>query len=324
MNKYVTEIQTEEALHLSKNSSATGIDGCPYELWKIVKKRHENTTGEGNPSFNIVKVLTSILWDIQQNGVDENTQFALGWMCPIYKKEDRTEISNYRPIMLLNTDYKLLTKILALQLRDHITSLIHTNQAKFIPKRSIFHHIRLANAIIDFAEVTEVNGAIVVLDQEKAYDKVRHDYLWDMLNAFNLPETFISTVKTLYHNATTQVVVNGFLSNPYKITRGIRQGDPLSCALFNLAIEPLACMIRKDANFKGISLPGEDEPLKAKFFADDTCVYMSKLSKGDSFDLITMILDDDWCLVSGAKFNIEKTKVVPIGSEEYREQVVRT
>ena len=261
-----------------------------------------------------------MLRDIQQNGVDEDTQFALGWMCPIYKKKDKTEISNYRPITLLNTDYKLLTKILALQLKDHITSLIHTDQAGFIPKRSIFHHIRLANTIIDFAEVTEVDGAIIALDQEKAYDKVRHNYLWDTLNAFNLPETFVNTVKTLYQNATTQVMVNGFLSDPYKITRGIRQGDPLSCALFDLAIEPLACMIRKDANFKGISLPGTSEPLKAKFFADDTSVYMSK---EDSFDLVTMLLED-WCLVSGAKFNIGKTEVVPIGSEEHRRRVVST
>lgn len=172
MNNYVTERQTEEALHLAKNSSATGIDGCPYELWKVLKVRHESPTGEGNPSFNIVKVLTMVLRDIQQNSINEDTQFALGWMCPIYMKKDRTKISNYRPITLLNMDYKLLTKILALQLRDHISSLIHTNQARFIPKRSIFHHIRLANAIINFAKVMEVDGAIVALDQEKAYDKV--------------------------------------------------------------------------------------------------------------------------------------------------------
>ena len=320
MNQRVTEAQMEEALHLSKNGSATGMDGCPYELWKALKSRHVRTAGEGKASFDIIKVMTLVLRDIQQKGVDGDTQFALGWMCPIYKKKDKTEISNYRPITLLNTDYKLLTKILALQLRDHIKSLIHTDQAGFIPKRSIFHHIRLANTIIDFAEVTEVDGAIVALDQEKAYDKVRHDYLWDTLNAFNLPETFVNTVRSLYQNATTQVVVNGFQSDPYKITRGIRQGDPLSCALFDLAIEPLACMIRKDANFKGISLPGMDEPLKAKFFADDTCVYMSK---DDSFDLITMLLGD-WCLVSGAKFNIEKTEVVPIGPEEHRRRVART
>ena len=98
-------------------------------------------------------------------------------MCPIYKKKDRTEISNYRPITLLNTDCKLLTKALAIQLMDHIRDLIHRDQAGFIPKRSIFDHIKLAEAIISYAEAAEVNGAIIALDQEKAYDKIHHKYL---------------------------------------------------------------------------------------------------------------------------------------------------
>lgn len=177
MDHPILETQTEVALHLSKNRLATRMDGCPYKLWKALQDKHEWATDARKPSFNIIKTLTMVLWDIQQNGVDEMTQFTLGWLCPIYKKKERSVISNYRPITLLNTDYKILTKVLVLQLCDHIMSVIHSDQAGFIPKRSIFHHIRLANAIINFAEVTEVDGAIIVLNQEKAYDKVRHDYL---------------------------------------------------------------------------------------------------------------------------------------------------
>ena len=102
--------------------------------------------------------------------------------------------------------------------------------------------------------------------------------------------------------------------------RGIRQGDPLSCAIFDLAIEPLACTIRKDANLQGIRVLTLKEPLKAKFFANDTSMY---LSKTDKFDFLQMILDD-WCQVSGAKFNKGKTEVVPIGTLAHREQVVST
>ena len=69
-------------------------------------------------------------------------------MCPIYKKKDHTDISNYRLITLLNTDYKILVKVLAIQLVDHIHSLIHEDQVGFIPRRSIFNQIRLAQSII--------------------------------------------------------------------------------------------------------------------------------------------------------------------------------
>jgi hypothetical protein len=116
-------------------------------------------------------------------------------MCPIYKKKDPTDISNYRPITLLNTDYKLLTKVLAIQLMEPIHNLVHLDQAGFIPGRTIADHIRLAKAIINFAELTEENGAIVALDQEKAYDKIMHDYLWETLNSFTItPSSRTTTI----------------------------------------------------------------------------------------------------------------------------------
>lgn len=194
-------------------------------------------------------------------------------MCPIYKKKDPTEISNYRPITLLNTNYKLLTKALAMQLVSDLEMLIHLDQAGFIPNRPIFNQIRLAQTIIDYAEAMGEDGAIVTLDQEKAYDKIKHDYLWATLEKFNLPPTFIKTIKALYQNAHTQVAINGILSQPYQVTRGVRQGNPLSCALFDIAIEPLACRLRNNPNLKGISIPGTDDKLIMSLFADDTNLY---------------------------------------------------
>jgi hypothetical protein len=64
----------------------------------------------------------------------------------------------------------------------------------FIPKRSIFNHIRLAKAIINYAEIAEEDSTIIVLDQEKAHDKIRHDYLWMTLESFGIPQPFIKTV----------------------------------------------------------------------------------------------------------------------------------
>ena len=239
-------------------------------------------------------------------------------MCPLYKKKDPTEISNYRPITLLNTDYKILTKALAVQLAVKIADLIHPDQAGFIRKCLIFNQIRLAKAIIDYAEITEENGAIVALDQEKAYDKIKHDYLWAVMERFGLPRIFVNTVKTLYTNASTMVAINGILSDPFKVSRGVRQGDPLSCALFDLAIEPMACRLRSDPNLQGYSIPGTEEKLIVSLFADDTSIY---LSQHDKMDDIQDILDN-WCQASGAKFNIDKTEIIPIGTLEHRNRVI--
>ena len=102
LNWKATQEQSEEALRLSKNGSATGMDGCPYELWKTLHERYNTACQMNKEGFNICKVLTEVFNDIQTHGVDPNTEFALGWMCPIYKKKDPTEICNYRPITLMN------------------------------------------------------------------------------------------------------------------------------------------------------------------------------------------------------------------------------
>ena len=320
MNALLDKNSVIEALNHSKNGTATGTDGCPYELWKALKRRHENDVKAGRKGFDIANVLTIVYQDIQTYGLEKTSNFALGWMCPIYKKKDPTEISNYRPITLLNTDYKILTKALAVQLINEIEHLIHSDQAGFIRNRSIFNHIRLAKTIIDYAEAAEENGAIVALDQEKAYDKIKHDYLWTTMEKFGIPRTFINTVRSLYSNAHTMVAINGTFSKPYKVTRGVRQGDPLSCALFDLAIEPLACRLRTDHRLRGYNIPGSEEKLITTLFADDTNLY---LSKHDKMDDVKEILEE-WCLASGAKFNIEKTEIIPIGTPEHRNQIIQT
>jgi len=110
----VTEEQVSQALRRTKDGTATGLDGCPYELWKALEKRHNKLRTTNTPSLDIIKALTYLFQDIQEHGVDKRTSFMTSWMCLLFKKKDPTEISNYRPITLLNTVYKLLTKVLAL------------------------------------------------------------------------------------------------------------------------------------------------------------------------------------------------------------------
>ncbi|CDO76740.1 hypothetical protein BN946_scf184813.g10 [Trametes cinnabarina] len=311
----------EFALKYAKTGTAPGVDGIQYEVWKTLHDRfREDSRHADRASFDVLAVLQAAFADIQQNGVCASTAFAEGWMAPIWKeKGEKTKVVNYRPITVLNTDYKLLTKIMAVKLAAAAPSIVHPAQAGFVPGRKLRDQTQLARMMMLWAEAKEVNGAIVALDQEKAYDKIAHDYLWRVLERFGIPEPFITMVKSLYANAETSVMVNGAMSETYRIYRGVRQGDPLSCLLFDLAIEPLSAMIRK-SNLKGFELPGHLEVLKATLFADDTTTY---LTEDDKFEDLQSILNT-WCSAAKAKFNISKTEIIPIGTPAYREEFAWT
>jgi len=140
------------------------------------------------------------------------------------------------------------------------------------------------------------------------------------LETFHLPHPFISLTKSLYQHATTRVAINRILSAPFPVQQGVRQGDPLSCTLFDLAIELLACKIRNHPHIKGIPIPSTPQNPKITMFADDTTLF---LSETDRLDTIYDVLDH-WYKASGAKFNTEKMEIVLIGTEDYRTTVITT
>ena len=315
----VTRGDVAEALRRSATGKATGVDGIPYEFWTTLDARWFRLRGTEEPQFDCLQLLTLVYKDIEDHGTCKEAGFADGWMCPLYKKKDRRDIANYRPITLLNSDYKIYTKVLAMKLARVVTEIVHPDQAGFIPGRQISDQTQACRIMIDYAEAMEENGVIVALDQEKAYDKIAHDYLWEALAHFGIPEEFTTRLKSLYQHAQTVVILNGETSSPFRVTRGVRQGDPLSCLVFDIAIEPLACAMRA-SNLSGFEIPGAARRQIASLFADDTSTFLSSTDKWS--DLWAII--NRWCTGSRARFNRDKTEVIPIGSAEYRAQVLET
>ncbi len=312
--------EIEAALLCSAPRKAPGVDGLPAEFWLKLHKAYQGKTKRGKPAFNVISLLKGAFNSVALKGVAPGSDFAKGWVCPIYKlKGDPRQACNYRPITVLNTDYKLMAKALAARLAVVAPTMIHEDQAGFVPGRRIFDHTRLAQVMIDYAELCEDEGALVALDQEKAYDKINHTYLWAVLRRMRFPEIFIMTVQRLYERAESLVFVNGRASPAYRIIRGVRQGDPVSCLLFDLAIEPLAIALRA-APLRGFTIPGVRCRIITALFADDTAVY---LSAQDSYGTLLLVLER-WCAASRARFNADKTELLPIGPKSYREKVLTT
>ena len=313
------EDQVREALRQTNREKAPGLDRIPVELWKLMDDQflEANKRDEPNCKCDIVWILTQVFLDIEEYGMDARAELNKGCMTPIYKKKSPDDIANYRPITL-NTDYKIYTKALSIRLAEVVPQVVNKDQAGFIQNRSIFDQVKTTKMVIDYMERMGRRGAVVALDQEKAYDKILHPYLWAVLERFSFPPRFIGTIRALYAGARTKILINGELSRPIRIVRGVHQGDPLSCLLFDLAIEPLAESVRRAENLRGIQIPTQREHLKIKLFADDTTVFL--LERDEIRDLQRVL--SQWCAVSGAKFNIEKTEIIPMGTAAQRQQIV--
>jgi hypothetical protein len=146
MDRELTGEDIREALKFSKNGKAPGLDGIPYEFFRILDIKFQQMKGTLQVTFDIMNFLARLYRHIEVNGITKDTNFNDGWLCPIYKKGDKALIQNYRPITLLNTDYKLMTKAYSLRLMDIAPSLVHLDQAGFMKGRKIenqFHQIRV-------------------------------------------------------------------------------------------------------------------------------------------------------------------------------------
>ena len=156
--KYLTEVS--KALKEAAVRKASCLDGLPSELWKACATRYDQDTRAEKLGFDI----TSLFNDIERNGVQEGMGFSKGWICPIYKKNNARDIGNYRPITLLNADYKVMTRAIANRLAVVVEDVFHKDQAGFVPGHHIHEHTKLSKLMIDYANAEEVNGIIVALD----------------------------------------------------------------------------------------------------------------------------------------------------------------
>jgi hypothetical protein len=176
------------------------------------------------------------------------------------------ECENYRGISLLNTTYKLLSNILLNRLNPYIKKVVGDYQASFMLGKSRIDQIHLVKQVVEMSHEFDKDIHLLFVDFKAAYDSINREKLWEVMGKLGIPAKLTRVIKACTYNSKSKVSFGGDLSEEFPVTTGLRQGDALSPALFNIALESVMRVVMTQA--KGIELEN-NQNLAAVAYADD-------------------------------------------------------
>ena len=279
------------ALKHSAPGKAPGLDGLPVDLYR-------KCADVCAPLLALLYTAIGVLGDVPVGFLD-------GVVIVIYKSGPKVQASNYRPITLLNTDYRVLAKVLAYRLRRVQQSLIQPEQTAFLPGRHIGENIMLIQ-LLPSALGPHSRAATVFLDFYKAYDTVSRPFMFSVLETVGLGDGFLTWVKLLLRSTQACALVNGWRSGFQPYTAGVRQGCPLAPQLYLFIAQALLSFL-KQRGF-GVRL-SSGRLITAGQFADDAQVFLDSIHQVSAFLSAMGVFK----AASGQGLNMDKTLVLPIG-----------
>ena len=222
---------------------------------------------------------------------------------------DLLKMASWRPIILLNSDYKIISKVITNRIKLHLDKIVNKDQTAFIKGRQIMENIRKIMDILETSEHLNLLGVFLSVDFLKAFDRVEYPAVYKTLEWFNFGPELIKWVKLLFTNFLLYTMNNGYFSNPIKASKGLFQGNPVAPYLFILVMETLAIKIRQNKKIKGLKVG--DQELLLILFTDDMGLVLD--FKQEVWDNVVYEMDR-FQENTGMKINYDKTTVYRLGS----------
>ena len=297
----ITEEELRQTL-LTCSDSAPGPDGIPYSIIGLLWSRFG-------------PILTSA-WKFSLESRTLAPSHKVSYLKLIPKAGKNLEkLTNWRPISLSNCDHKIITKAYAKRLCMKVAPKIGEAQTAYLKGRLINDNLRAMLSTIEISRLEEIEGLIVALDAKKAFDSVSHDYIEKCLKEFGCTR-FIPIFRTLYKDLNTDILINGKIVKGFKIRRGVKQGDALSCILFIICMEPLLRNIERNPNIVPLTSALVESNLpKSYSYADDVSCTIS-----DNEESLKELFKEYERLtrMSGLELNADKTELMKIGTGRER------
>ncbi|KAL0038486.1 hypothetical protein WJX77_008030 [Trebouxia sp. C0004] len=301
----VTLAELHSALKASARGEKPGTDGLPYkfytQFWDLLGPE-----------------LLAVLQDSFQNQLTPSLPASMtqGVITLLYKGTGaRSSLDSYRPITLLNSDYKLLAQALATRLGPALQHVIDPTQTAFVPGRWIGDNVLCHLEEVEYLQQTGQPGCIVFLDFSKAYDRLSRSWVQKCMSSMGFGHNACKWVSIMLHNTSATATFNGWRSASFPERSGVQQGSPLSPLLYVIAAQPLASHLRRQSQLgviRPITMPdGQAAPISHQH-ADDSSLHV--LQPRDAQVAIDTSIRL-FCAASSSQLNASKSQAFLVQSQ---------
>ena len=285
-----------------RNNKSPGSTGFTGEFYKFFW-----------PDFKY-RLLNSMNYSYEKDILPQSQRLGVTTLIP--KGDlDKSYLSSWRPITLLNTYYKLISGCISERIKPALNSIINHDQKGYLKDRYIGEITRTVFDTIDYSKRKKISGLLLLVDFSKAYDSLSFSFLEKTLMFFGFGQSLIKWVSLTLKNFSSCINHAGNVSEKFDFEKGLKQGDPLSSYLFILGSELLAIKIRAQADTAGFCFENLIHILDQ--YADDLTAYLKvyendmQRTEANLRKVISLI--GDFYKMSGLKVNVNKTKAIWFG-----------